>query len=574
MHEVKHAGQGVNTGEQLSLTDSEAQPLNPPYSNNRRGDKMTVPFTRWTPQEYTTVGSIAGTLVAAGLPLAEAYYRAQKEALPRPRWRTQREIERLANDSKNGPVLKKYLPMGTKVSTFSAPKKSTKLYKDKVAERGKSPIQWTQGEWALIAREADRILKRGKFAYSDNRLIFDAQHVLPADRQRSRSSVVNGHLGTASRMLEDGRRYNLPAELSVEKPAPAPKREKTIQQIGAQGHTKWSRKEWAFVARRVQAMRKDGDERGPALIVSDAQEVLPPDRRRKRSSVQSISNAILEGRLKEADALIWTLPEADPYSEPAPAPEAAPAPIAQAVAEFVNVPAPMPQPRPQPGHFADAAHTFADVMSAAMGDLLAAHERHVLSALDSNVSKMAHALGAALTQQIERGLKQMVVDTLQAELGGPVTPPSASPVPPVPEAPAVPPVAPPVAAAAAVEQAQAPAPAVYPASVMARIEEHEDADKLKVDLLGMFEPQITEIKRAFNGGTSLRFIPQDHLNHWVPRAGAEVILNAKSSAVVGQLKCARYHIKPIVIKGTAMAAIHAIEALHQNHGTADTPLSH
>lgn len=233
---------------------------------------------------------------------------------------------------------------------------------------------------------------------------------------------------------------------------------------------------------------------------------------------------------------------------------------------------------------------FASVFESALDTLLRDHEAHIISAMDKRLHSAAGEIADVVASQIREGLRRTVLETMAAELGGPVStataPPSIPPAPSTPTPPSPPPapIAPAapsnedVAAAAlamgpgATAAARAAAvPVVYKgqprgAAAVDLIADESEAGKLKVDIVGLSGAYLGEVRGAFNGHTSLRFIEAEKAESWIPRKAAHVILNAKHTNQVPILKCARYGIKPQMIRGGAAAFIHAIEALHQAEG--------
>jgi hypothetical protein len=230
--------------------------------------------------------------------------------------------------------------------------------------------------------------------------------------------------------------------------------------------------------------------------------------------------------------------------------------------------------------------TFATHIESALDTLLTAHAAHIYSTLDERMSRAADSIGALVAKQITEGLRSTVVGIITEELGGPVTPPSAPSAPPVPSAPpsaspSAPPV--PVASATAIYEARGlgyfeaervasvpvaykgtpkrePLPEEYPP------EDPSDAGKVKVDVVGLTGNSLAEVRNAFNGHTSLRFIDPEHVGSWVPRRDCHVVLATRFIPHTANLKCARYHVKPILAKGAGPSVITAITSIHREEG--------
>jgi hypothetical protein len=190
--------------------------------------------------------------------------------------------------------------------------------------------------------------------------------------------------------------------------------------------------------------------------------------------------------------------------------------------------APIPAPAVQ-SSLAEASAAFAATLSQAVGVLLQASAAHTLNAIEARVSGLATEVGLAIAAQIERGLRQTVLDTMAQELGGPVSAPPA------------------------------PAPAVKAESV--------PTPKLKVDVVGLIGVNAQRVKDAFNGNTELRFIDVDHTGRWDIRPDSTVVVVTKflNHKTTDKIKAAR--LKPVYVQGGgAPGVIQAIEELHRAHG--------
>jgi hypothetical protein len=343
-----------------------------------------------------------------------------------------------------------------------------------------------------------------------------------------------------------------PEVVEVPKAPAVPKKAKPEGKKESKARAHWTMREKARVARRAQMIMEADPKASIAHAFIQAQQVLRPTRQRTRGSFHSgNATGMLAQQYKEGLANIWTLgteeEEAakdvfmygpDPDAIPAPTPEAPEVPAEPAadapkhtaqVFEF-NL-GDTDTPPPGESALVEASKAFAEVMHIAVGNLMQATMRHTLARMDAKLAEVAANVGAAIAAQIQQGLRQTVMDTMAAELGGPVAAPIAPPVLPV----------------------VLPADAVRP-------------PRLKVDVVGLLDSQFAEVKKAFNGSTDLLCVVGDRANSWLPRPGAEVILNTKFIGHNADQRCRSAHVKPIRIQGGPHAVIQAIEELHRAHG--------
>jgi hypothetical protein len=484
-------------------------------------------------------------------------------------------------------------------------------------------LRWKQQEWTLIAGAAAPLMAQGHDLFD---ALMKAQRlVLPRPRQRDKDSMqkliarskapsgngaVDHYMQAALKAYAKASAGQAPAAAPpVPPPPPADSAKVNVSAVHpkvlaasrqasrTQGNTiRWVPIEWAALAREVKRMQDAGDKRTLGRLINEAQSaVLVPNRWRKWANITQGDTSKINGRLLArgwAD-LNLLADDAPPEQvlemvthtqapEPPPAPIAAP-PVASAPHRATTPAAIAPR-----ATFGFAMQAFAAQFEDALDTLLKAHAEHIYSTMDERLGRAAESIGAMVAKQITDGLRSTVVGIMTEELGGPVSPPPA-PAPSTPPTPSLPPSAspstPPVPVASASAPQEVRGPAAYEAERVASVpivykgqprrapspDELEPVDpgdrgKLIVDIVGLKGVQPDEVRKAFNGHTSLRFVEADHIKGWVPRRGAHVVLDIKFISHDATLKCARYGIKPVQVRGGAGAVIHAIEALHQNEG--------
>jgi hypothetical protein len=476
-------------------------------------------------------------------------------------------------------------------------------------DNGPSVMRWTRDEWQAIAGAALPHIEAG---LPDLKALYKAQKfVLPRARQRSEddceallkrhrqpSYVESGKTSFADHIAEARRIDSGEPRSGPQAAKPAPKNIPIPKPSG--GPIRWSPLEWAKMAREVKRMQDAGDTRNLGRMICEAQlVVISPYRYRAESGIMQGNYKGENQRRLEKGWIDATSVYAKETSmmQPAP-PAAAPAPAAPAqVIEMVTrapePPAPPPKAPEAPPvasaapvrttppreSFGFAMEAFAKTLEGALEVLLSAHAEHIYSTIDSRLLRATDQIAAAVAAQIGNGLRKVVLDTMAEELGGPVqsvTPPDTPPPPPPAPPPSTPPQDPGYSFPGPSDFAAARAaavPVVYKGQPlrMPSVDEMEpvapeDAQKLIVDVIGLKGVQPEEVRRAFNGHTSLRFVEADHVRAWIPRRGAHVVVDTKFVSHDAELKCARYRIKPQRVKGGAGAVIHAIEALHQAEG--------
>lgn len=314
------------------------------------------------------------------------------------------------------------------------------------------------------------------------------------------------------------------------KPEPAPRAAPAPAPADAPSKVYWVKSEWARVAKAVKAAQDAGDTRSlPQLYAECNLAVLP--RERWRPSANGFYRAASDGTLQKfheqglADA--WLLPpDPEPVAE-APAPEPTKTASEPLPAIVATVAPPMPF-----APVGEALAAFGATLSQAVGVLLQAQAQATIQTLDAKLSEIAQHVGASIAEQIERGLRQTVLDTIAQELGGPVA---------------------------------APAPAPAPAAEV----EAESVKRLKVDVVGVppgASEMIAKIKSAFNGHTDLRIIDADTYGNYAPHRGRHCIFLINSAPHGLKDKVRAAGVKPLWVKATAGHVIHAIEELHRSAG--------
>lgn len=469
-------------------------------------------------------------------------------------------------------------------------------------------LRWKRSEWLNIAKTALPDIAAGMEV---GKAFYRAQRkVLPRSRQRDESAMHRMWMQNRTRDHLFERYVNeatqqLAESVGEEAPPPIekPKVQRTKKNISyerpadAARTIRWTPMEWAIIAREVKRIQDAGDGRSLGRMMCEAQlKVLPALRWRSEAGIMQGNQAGMNQRMlargwldqhlmAENEQLRVQAPTIEMVtSSPPPAARPQAAPPAASAPSPATAPAPM-APR---AAFAFAMQAFASQFETALDALLKAHEQHIYTTLDDRMSRAAEGIGALVAKQITEGLRNTVVGIMTEELGGPVSPPPPSSAPSVPPAPSAPPSAapsaPPVPAAAAAQQYELRGPSSYMAERVASVpvvykgtprrawdlpelaDDPADQGKVKVDIVGLIGVQQEEVRRAFNGHTSLRFVDATQVAGWVPRRDAHVVLNVKFISHDATLKCMRYHIKPLQVKGGAASVVHAIEAIHQNEG--------
>lgn len=355
------------------------------------------------------------------------------------------------------------------------------------------------------------------------------------------------------------------------------------------GGKRWTKREWALIARHARYRREHGDPRDLCHIILEAQaRSLQPERHRSLSGLrQAFTSRTLPRLLDEAMADIWTLSE--PFapdgvvieSMPAQAqPHPAAAVTEPAVAEphhsapaleTADAPGPAPEPAGPQINALPAATTPPETPQEPpeAPETAAAGEQYTVPTLDSSrparqfcltliegldrllrdqAREQAGALLSLLDERLDvsladmqlqlddmaAGIRLTVHDTIEQLVGGPATQPTAAPAPqPTPPTPVEPPPREPV---------------------------------VRVDVVGLVGNNIELVRRAFNGHTELRFVDVDQLNGYTPSTGRHVVQAVRwvPHSLKGRLKAA--HVRPVTVKGSVGSVIEAIEELHRLAG--------
>lgn len=198
-----------------------------------------------------------------------------------------------------------------------------------------------------------------------------------------------------------------------------------------------------------------------------------------------------------------------------------------------------------------AAEAFAATMAQALEKLLQASAAATLDALDGKLSAIAQNIGNGIAAQIERGLRQTVVDTMAAELGGPVKAPAIAAAPELSSAPPAAPVPPPEPAARAAEPPPAPEPPRLP--------------QLRVDVVGFPTPNLGHlVKQQCAKDIDFRFYDPDVAGGYSPHRGREVIMMVDRIPHRLKDKIKSAGVTPVYVKGTVGHVVHAVDELYRS----------
>jgi hypothetical protein len=436
-------------------------------------------------------------------------------------------------------------------------------------------MRWTPAEWIKVAVHALPHLDKGQSLVDALR---EAQRTaLQPSRHRDEDALRSlKRQAAVKRHLEKARA--LPTRIRDEI-AKQGRRKSIDDGRNYSGRGKlinWTTLEKARIARQVDAWREAGDTRALSRLIIEAQElVIEPERRRPITSIQVAAvngaNSKNERMIAEGRANVWLLtdapsptPIADAPVKAAPAAQAEPIdeapPTAESASTETSPRAQEAQRRPARAASTHAAQAFAETMMSALDSLLASHTdtvlREVHSKLDESIRTTGQQIAAQIAAQIEMGMRATVHRIVEAELGGPVSPPGAGDMPAAPASTSV--------DAGDTEHAQTP------------VDEHRhnghgvlDAPAkrpLKVDVVGLVGNNITEVRSAFNGNTDLRFVDPDHLNAWAPHKGRHVVCAVKWIPHKARQKLRSVGMQMITVHGSVGTVIHAIEELHRSHG--------
>jgi hypothetical protein len=351
------------------------------------------------------------------------------------------------------------------------------------------------------------------------------------------------------------------ARVQTSKPMTNEAREKAIQgRKGVRSQVYWTQLEYAKVAREVDRMVADGDQRPVYMLVFEAQDrALDEDRRRPYNGIRhsmldgGIEEGLRQGRtINSLTAKAEPEPEAVPAAEPAP-----PEPQPQVEAPPVDI-------APQPSHailrsadaptMSAAAQAFGQVMMSALDDLLRAHSAALLERVQADMQAQAANTASVILAAVERGMASVVHKAIEAELG-PMAPPTPENAPK----------GPPEALTGRPEATPSfTEPAATRAPVAEQPGQQERRYQLRVDVVGLVGQNCTRVREAFNGNTDIRFIEPEQVSSYAPHRGRHVIQCVKWVPHVLKAKLRAAKVDSIMIpNGASGAVIQAIEELHR-----------
>lgn len=464
-------------------------------------------------------------------------------------------------------------------------------------------LPWTDDENRAVAMAALKYIDNG---VPHTEAFFKAQReALGKDRHRTRKGMGNharggryakwADLARVELQIKDATRPN-PQPPAPPEP-PAAKRETSGSQV------RWTTREWALIARAVEARLAAGADKSIALVhhvIAVQAEVLPADRQRAPGGLMKGFQAKGQNTAdyEKGKAAMWTIEVAE-RSRP-PEPPAEPAEALPMVVEYVAQPAPASAPpaasqwpaspiesRPVVAPSPPAAQnaltaamqraqmSFANTIIGAVGDLLTVHEAQIRAdmhadheaALQAALTRQANAItsniGALIQQALTQGIQAQVLNTLHAELGGPVggggggggVPPQN--VPPVPEPDPVPETPAPSAAA------PAPRRAVF--TLGDAVQPLKRADKLAVDIVGLKPANQAIVRKALGSEHyDIRMADSEEL-HFKIRPHAEVFLmvGLVSHGMYDRMRSQRAKLTRIA--GGVGAVIQAVEHARHAH---------
>jgi hypothetical protein len=405
-------------------------------------------------------------------------------------------------------------------------------------------VRWTDEECLAVGTKALEYMHHS----SDVIQAFKKaqREVLPRSRHRTERALQQARSPSASRSLDrllaEARQETGAPKLQLSpgniEPPDAPIKNEPGKVV------RWSREELGLMAWAHDKMREQGDTRPMSSVIYDVQRhVLPLSRRRVKTSLHVACSKKDGGRpamamlLDQGRAFIKTLPpEQRPgYQPPAPPPEpvavAAPEQAPQAPPTLLET-----SPATAPGtqretRLSDAAKAFGDSVMAAIDVLLGAHETLLLSEMQHRLSRVADDVVSRLGGNI----KDLVHQSISAELGGPI----AVPAPPV----------------AAPEPLPAPPPPDPP-----------KPKHLTVDIIGLLGAQAETLRKTFNGDTTFNFIDASD-REWQPR-NAPIIMMTKFVSHRFENICRNAGAKPIRINGGVTAVVSAVDSLRKTAGLA------
>src|SRR5215471_492162 len=445
---------------------------------------------------------------------------------------------------------------------------------------------WREQTYLQITCAAMPLASTGK---SLIQALAEVQHLLPTPLQRNaeqlkwvvRSKTMEKVLAQIKRMSVANREEQV-ARLQSQQLASA------VTEVQPKGTMiRWTQKEYARLARRVRYLQRDlGDTRSVHLLTYEAQLIeLPPERWRKKSSIQGIMGAEKPSnvayQLRKITPLIDTLLADEPF-DPRKKPRMVvePDPVAQAeVAPAVELPPELP-PEPPAEPVNHVARSLRDLMTEAGYTEPKAPRKPQERAKPPEPTLPPVSLEQPPVDPLEAFIRQGVgalrglieaISTHQAAHSEVTYRRTAEHV-----------------MQAGVEALDARIQQALPLLVQGALEKHFGPGmdvprvelpplkldltgsgletRLKVDVVGLFPRQITEVKKALNGyADSVRFIEAGEVaSNWIPR---DVVLsNSKVSGRVVEDKCRKHGVHLQRVWGTSSAVVNAIRELYANQG--------
>lgn len=483
------------------------------------GSRYRAYHMRWTPDEWLKVATLAlGFLEDHGYTKAdEALDAAQRAVLPSHRWRESKDIRKQAGD--NG-VWHDYM--------------------------GRVMAMTHEERLAILAREV-------KSPEPKHAEVIDETPPPPAPEPVAEAKIYK-------RRTKAERALHPPGDRSGGEYCYTPREILDMVPQDAGGHVvRWTRKEWALLARGVkwvEANRSDLPRTWQKLLYAQTF-VLDRDRQRPAASISQ--SAIDSKRRKAIDEPLalgmsdeWTIKHipfnppgseaqaettAEPPVEPVTvAPEAAPA------MPLPPIPAPVaiPAPPAQLSTLAEAAKAFGETIMGALDQLLATHSRLMMEQVNARLTASAQEVGTQVAALIETSLRKTVHTIVETELGGPVAAP------------------------------HAPAPNVPPSTAggvnIDAVHSHQlprTARRLKVDIVGVNEKILAEIKERMPADIDARLVHGNQIHSYTPSRDRQCILITERIPHAMFNKIKREKIDPIYTKPTAGHVMHAVEELQR-----------
>jgi hypothetical protein len=372
------------------------------------------------------------------------------------------------------------------------------------------------------------------------------------------------------------------------------RRERLLSELNPVAHIFWTDTEWAQVYRRCMYWKRDlGDTRSIVMMACHAQMVeLPYERWRKRSTLQANYGPKLaqgvEARFKgvapRADELLkgipfepgktsLNLPSDEPPGaqpeeelvqesppavitqvfEPVPEPPARslrdivkaagytppPEPARRSQERAIRAEATLPSPHPSDAPY-DPIEALVRQGVGALRGLIDAISTHQAAHAETTYRRVAEAVMIAGIEALDTRIQQLIPLAVQAALEKHLGP--------------------------GVDVPKVDLPPLKVDLVGAGLEA-----RLKLDVVGLFPRQITEVKKALNGyADGVRFIEAGEIAaSWVPRD--IVLANTKVSGHVVETKCRKHNVHLQRVWGTTSAVVNAIKELYAQNGVNLSP---